>query len=161
MFNIQNKKQSAYSADDLTKLDAVLSDYWDRSRNLESVAVVDLEKHLWIANGAAATATIGFVQAKAVVSVWQYAGAWAFVLGILVLVLLKFLSAYNSSRDRYRFQDAKSRFEADESADEIFARVRDSTFSVLKGACLMLQYLSGVMFIAGSVFTLIGVRVEA
>lgn len=157
MFNLQNKKRSAYSAADLANLDASLSDYWDKSRKLESETVIDLEKHLWLANGAAATAAIGFIQAKAIVPFWQYIGAWVFVSGILVLVILKYVSAFNSSRDRYRFQDAKSRFDADEITDEVFRGVRDKTFSILKKAYLVLQWLSGAAFIAGSVFTLIGV----
>ena len=157
IFNLQNKKRSAYSAADLAQLDATLSDYWDKSRNLESESVVDLEKHLWLANGAAATAAIGFIQAKTAVSFWQYTGAWAFVSGLLVLIILKYLSAFNSSRDRNRFQAAKSRFDANETTDEVFRGVRDKMFSVLKKAYLVLQSLSGAAFIAGSVLTLIGV----
>jgi hypothetical protein len=41
MFNLQNKKRSAYSAADLAKLDATLGDYWDKSRELESETVND------------------------------------------------------------------------------------------------------------------------
>ena len=74
MFNLQNKKRSNYSADDLAKLDASLSDYWDKSRALESETVNDFEKHLWLANGAAATVSIGFIQAKTMVTLWQYRG---------------------------------------------------------------------------------------
>jgi len=158
VFNLQNKKRSAYSTCDLTKLEASLIDYWDKSRALESKTVNDVEKHLWLANGAAATVYIGFIQAKAIVPVWQYAGGCAFISGILMLVVLKYLSALNSSRDRYRFQDAKSRFDAEEVTDEAFRTVRDRTFRVLKGAYLVLQRGAGVAFIAGSILTLIGVR---
>lgn len=161
MVNLQDKKSSAYAADDLAKLEASHGDYWDKSRALESETVADLEKHLWLANGAAATASIGFIQAKAVVSLWQYAGAWAFVSGILFLVVLKYVSSFNSSRDRYRFQDAKSRFDADEITDHVFRSVRDRTFRVLKYAYLALQWGAGAAFIAGSIFTLIGVRCAA
>jgi len=158
MVNLQNNKRSAYTADNLAKLEASLGDYWDKSRALESETVADLEKHLWLANGAAATASIGFIQAKAVVPLWQYAGAWAFVFGILFLVVLKYVSSLNSSRDRYRFQDAKSRFDADEITDHVFRNVRDRTFHVFKYAYLALQWGAGSAFIAGSIFTLIGVR---
>ena len=157
MFNLQNKKRSAYSADDLAKLDATLSDYWDKSRELESKTVNDLEKHLWLVNGAAATVAIGFIQAKTVVPFWQYMGAWVFVSSILMLVILKYLSATNSSRDRYRFQDAKSRFDADEVTDDVFGSVRDRTFLILKRAYLILQWGAGGAFIAGAIFTLVGV----
>lgn len=161
MTNLQNKKRSTYAADDLAKLEASCCDYWDKSRALESETVADLEKHLWLANGAAATASIGFIQAKDVVSLWQYAGAWAFVFGILLLVVLKYVSSFNSSRDRCRFQDAKSRFDADEITDHVFRNVRDRTFDVLKYTYLVLQWGVGAAFIAGSIFTLIGVRYAA
>lgn len=157
MFNLQNKKRSAYSAADLANLDAALTDYWDKSRDLESETVNDLEKHLWLANGAAATVAIGFIQAKTDIPVWQYVGAWVFVSGILLLVILKYISAVNSSRDRYRFQDAKSRFDAEEVTDEVFRNVRDGTFRFLKRTYLVLQWGAGIAFIAGSIFTLVGV----
>lgn len=64
MFNLQNKKRSSYTASDLSNLDITLKDYWDKSRSLQSEAINDLEKHLWLANGAAATAAIGFLQAN-------------------------------------------------------------------------------------------------
>jgi hypothetical protein len=158
MFNLQDKKRSAYSRDDLAKLEASLSDYWEKSRALESAAVSDLEKHLWLANGAAATASIAFIQAKTTVSLWQYAGAWSFVSGILFLVIMKYVSTLNSSRDRYRFQDAMSHFNAEEISDQVFRDVRDRTFCVLKGFYLALQWSAGAAFIVGSVFTLFGVR---
>lgn len=161
MFNLQDKKRSAYSRDDLTKFEISLSDYWDKSRALESETVADLEKHLWLANGAAATASIAFIQAKTTVTLWQYAGAWAFVSGILLLVILKYVSTLNSSRDRYRFQDAKSRFDVEEISDQVFRDVRDRTFCALKGVYLAFQWSAGAAFIAGSVFTLIGVRCAA
>lgn len=124
MFNLKGKKRSEYSADDLARLEQTLADYWDKSRELESHTVSDLEKHLWLANGAAATATIGFIQARSVVPWPQYTGAWLFVVGILCLVVLKFVSATNSSRDRCRFQGAKSRFDDDEVTDDIFRGIR-------------------------------------
>jgi hypothetical protein len=155
--NLQNKTGSTYSAADLAKLEASLEDYWDRSRHLESDTVKDLEKHLWLANGAAATISIGFVQAKHALPIWQYAGAWAFVAGILILVVMKFVSALNSSRDRYRFEDAKSRFDAEEVTDYVFRGVRDRMSRVLKRSYLILQWSAGVAFIAGCILTLIGV----
>ncbi|ROH88466.1 hypothetical protein ED236_03175 [Pseudomethylobacillus aquaticus] len=161
MFNLQDKKRSAYCADDLMKLEASLNDYWDKSRVLESERIVDLEKHLWLANGAAATASVGFIQAKAVVSLWQYVGAWAFVSAILLLIILKYVSAFNSSRDRYRFQDAKSRFDAEEDSDRVFRTVRDAMFHVLARSYHVLQWGAGAAFIAGLIFTLIGVRCAA
>ncbi|RFC37291.1 MAG: hypothetical protein DID92_2727743267 [Candidatus Nitrotoga sp. SPKER] len=162
MFNLQDKKRSAYSAHDLEKLEASLTDYWDKSRAQESATIVDLEKHLWLANGAAATASVGFIQAaKTTVPLLQYAGAWAFVAGILFLVILKYVSSFISSRDRYRFQDAKSRFDAEEVSDHVFRGVHDRIFCILNRSYLILQWGAGAAFIAGAILTLIGVRCAA
>ena len=157
MFNLQNKKRSAYSANDLAKLDASLSDYFGLARASETETINDLEKHLWLANGAAATASIAFIQAKEIVPLWQYIGAWAFVSGILMLVILKYVSAWNFSRDRVRFQDARSRFDADEVTDHVFRSFRDRTFHALRYAYLVLKWGAGFMFIVGSISTLVGV----
>ena len=157
MFNLQNKKRRAYAAADLAKLDATLADYWDKSRASESKTINDLEKYLWLANGAAATISIGYIQAKTSVPLWQYIGAWTFVVGILLLVVMKFVSSLNASRDRYRFQHAKSRFDAGEVTDDVFRTVRDFTFRALNRFYLLLQWGAGVAFIAGAILTLIGV----
>lgn len=156
--NLQDKKRSAYAPADLAKLHASLDDYWNRSRDDESRTIADLEKHLWLANGAAATVAIGYIQAaKTAVPISQHLGAWAFVIGILTLLVMKFVSSLNSSRDRYRFQDAKSRFDADEVTDHIFRTVRDRPFKFLKGAYLVLQWSAGLAFVAGAILTLLGV----
>lgn len=157
MNNLQNKKKRDYSECEIARLEESLSDYWDKSRNSESETIKDLEKHLWLANGAALIATIGFIQARIIVPYWQYAGAWAFGVGILMLIILKYLSALNSSRDRYRFQDAKSRFDANEVTDYVFRTIRDTRFRILKNSYLILQWGAGFAFITGAVFTLIGV----
>ena len=86
---LQDKNRSAYSADELMALERDLDDYWQKSRDKESETVADLEKHLWLANGAAATASVGFLQAASVVSSWQMAGAWAFIVGIVALELIR------------------------------------------------------------------------
>ena len=150
-------KRSSYSANDLAKLDASLSDYFGLARASETETINDLEKHLWLANGAAATASIAFIQTKAIVPIFQYVGAWAFVTGILMLVVMKYVSASNFSRDRVRFQDAQSRFDADEVTDNVFRSLRDKTFHVLRYVYLVLQRGAGVMFIVGSISTLVGV----
>ncbi len=74
-----------------------------------------------------------------------------------MLVVMKYVSSVNSSRDRYRFQDAKSKFDAEEVTDYIFKDVRDRTFNILKKSYLMLQYGAGIAFISGCILTLIGV----
>jgi hypothetical protein len=158
MINLQNKKRSDYEKNgDLTDIEEMSKDYWNRSRATETQTIEDLEKYLWLANAAAATVSIGYIQAKDVICQSQYYGAWAFVSGILMLVVMKYVSGINSSRDRYRFQDAKSKFDADDITDYIFKDVRDKTFKVLKKCYLFLQYGAGLAFIAGCILTLIGV----
>jgi len=158
MINLKNKKRSEYERDgDLPDIEEMSKDYWNKSRETETKTIEDLEKHLWLANGAAATVTIGYIQSKDIVCSSQYYGAWAFVFGILMLVVMKYVSSINGSRDRHRFQDAKSRFDAGEVTDYVFKEVRDSTFTVLRQSYLMLQYGAGVAFIVGCISTLVGV----
>ena len=159
MINLQNKKRSEYEKDgDLTDIEEMSKDYWNKSRNDETQSIEDLEKHLWLANAAAATISLGYIQTKDLVCISQYYGAWAFVSGILMLVVMKYVFSINSSRDRYRFQDAKSKFDAEEVTDYIFKDVRDNRFNLLKKIYLFLLYGSGAAFILGCILTLIGVK---
>lgn len=123
--------------------------------------MVDLEKHLWLANAAAAIVSIGFVQAAENVSSWQYWGCWSFILGIVLLVCLKFVSALTSSRDRHRFESARARFYKNEVSDEVFLSIRDRIFENLRRSYLSLQYGSGLTFVLGLVFTLVGIQCAA
>jgi len=158
MINLKNKTRTEYEFDhDLPDIEEMSKDYWNRSRDIETKAIEDLEKYLWLANGAAVTISIGYIQTQDVVSSAQYYGAWLFVSGILLLVVMKYVSSINSSRDRYRFQDAKSRFDAGEVTDLIFREVRDKTFNILKKTYLFFQYGAGVAFLLGCILTLVGV----
>ena len=90
MINLQNKRRSDYEKDGgVADIEEMSKDYWNRSRDTETKTIEDLEKHLWLANAAAATVSIGYIQAKDVVLPSQYYGAWAFVSGILMLVVMK------------------------------------------------------------------------
>ena len=159
MINIQNKKKNEYEKDgDLPDFEKMSEDYWNNSRELETKTIEDLEKYLWLANSAAATISIAYIQKiTTTISLLQYSGAWAFVSGILMLLILKYISSIISSRDRYRFQDALSKFNSNKVSDEIFNSVRDKTFKFFKRCYLILQYGSGLAFITGCILTLIGV----
>jgi hypothetical protein len=159
MINLQNKKRSAYQKDgDLPALEDVLKDYWDKSRTRETKSIEDLEKYLWLGNAAAVTVSIGYIQKADFASCFQHYGAWTFIVGILMLIVMKFISAINSSRDRHLFQEAKSKFDADEVSDFIFKDIwTDKTFGNLKKLYLCLQYGAGLAFVAGCVLTLLGV----
>lgn len=156
--DLLDKKRSAYPTAELATLERDLDDYWQNSREKESKAVADLENHLWLANGAAATVSVGFVQAASVTPSWQQvAGAWAFIAGIVALVIIKFVSEFQASRMRFRFQDAKMRFEADQVSDLVFKDLRDKTFKVTRWIYLGLRLSAGIAFIVGLAFTLFGV----
>ena len=133
MINLQNKKHSDYVNDgDLADIEDMSKDYWNKSREAETKTIEDLEKHLWLANALASTVTIAYLQKQEIVYLSQYLGACSFVLGILMLVVMKYVSSMNNSRDRSRFQEAKSRFDAEEATDLVFKEVRDKTFTILK-----------------------------
>jgi hypothetical protein len=157
-----DKKRNAYSAKELDALEVFLDDYLLNSRNAESQAVESLERHLWLANGAGATAAVGFIQAakaaKLAVSSWQFAGAWLFIAGIAVLVVLKFISEAQSSRMRFRFQHAAIEFEANRASDFVFCKLRDETFTFMHRIYLALRFTAGITFLGGLVVTLIGLR---
>jgi len=162
MINIQNKKKNEFVKDgDLPDFEKMSEDYWNKSREMETKTIEDLEKYLWLTNSAAATISIAYLQQKETSTIgwdWvQYCGAWAFVCGILMLLLMKYISMINSSRDRYRFQDALSKFNSGKTSDKIFENVRDNKFKYLKKRYLFLQYGSGIAFVMGCILTLIGV----
>jgi hypothetical protein len=160
MINLRNIKRKDYSSDDLEKLKITIADSLDKSRVIESETIVDLEKHLWLANAAAATISISFISKKdVVVTSLQYYGSWSFIIGIIMLVVVKFLSEYFCSRDRSRLQAAKSKFDADEVTDMIFDEVRDRFYRTLKYVYIGLKYGSGAMFIIGLVFMVQGVKI--
>ncbi len=158
MINLKDKKIEWYRSNgDYDQFQKTLNDYWDNSRKLESETINDLEKHLWIVNSSAATLIIAYLQAtKGTITPWQYSAACSFVLGIICLFLLKFVSAYNSSRDRLRFEDANSKFLNEEVTDYVFKNIRDNRYKVIKSLYNGLVYGSGLLFIIGLVLLLIG-----
>ena len=155
---LQDRKRSSYRDDDLAVLMKDIDEYCAKARDKESQSIADLEKHLWLANGAAATASIGFMQSKSAISCAQYLGACMFVLGIALLVGLKITSTIQSSRMRYRVQDSKIKFETDQETDFVFKELRDKTFETIRAIYLWLQWGSALAFVSGLVFTLIGIR---
>ncbi|WP_106225637.1 hypothetical protein [Legionella pneumophila] len=141
----------------MKKLENALVDYWDKSRALESRTIDDLEKHLWLVNSAAATITIGFIQSKNGVHCLQLIGGWAFVLGIISLLCMKFMAAINSSRDRKRFQEVSPEITED-NFEEKMREIKDTTFHRLRWMYLILQYGSGILFIGGCILILLGIN---
>jgi hypothetical protein len=154
------KKRSAYTAAELAELQHYLNDYASKSRDMETKAADDLQKHLWLGNAAAVTISVGYIQiAGRSVSNLQYVGASMFVAGIAALVVLKYLGAYTSSRDRFRFDKAHMAFEADTGTDDalMLNSIRDITYNKLHAVYLLLQYIAGLLFLMGCMVTVLGV----
>ena len=156
MIPILDKGHKEYSTDELSRLEGWLDDYWKKSRSFETESINDLEKHLWLANAAAATISIGYLQAAGPASAGQIWGSWSFVGGIMFLVFLKFVSSWVSSRERSRFESARAKFYRGETNDSVFEEIRDNTHVGLKRLYLALQYGAGIAFLAGLVLTLVG-----
>ncbi len=159
MINFKDKKIEWYRSNgDYDQVQKTLNDYWDNSRRLESETINDLEKHLWIVNSSAATLIIAYLQTtKNIITPWQYSAACSFVLGIICSFLLKFVSEYNSSRDRFRFEEANSKFLNGEVTDYVFKNIRDNRYNLIKSLYNGLRDGSGLLFIIGLVLLLIGI----
>ncbi|MFO2495097.1 hypothetical protein SDA97_02710 [Legionella pneumophila serogroup 1] len=141
----------------MTDLIEILDDYFNKARELESYTINDLEKHLWLSNAAATTITIGFIQSKDGVGCLQILGACSFVFGIIFLLLMKFISAINSSRDRKKFQEATLNI-SKVNAVEKLRGIKDKKFNWLRMTYLILQYGAGVLFVIGCILILLGVK---
>ncbi len=158
MINLSDKDIDWYkSSGNLEQIEAMIQDYWDNSRRVESESITDLEKHLWVVNSTAATLLLGYLQTEETVKDFQAYSAASFIIGIVFLFLLKFISAYSTSRDRIRFQIASSKFQAGDATDSIFHSVRDKKSSIINGTYKFLQRSSGFFFVAGLTSLLVGV----
>ena len=155
---MEAKHRNEYAEEELIELKTRLTDYWDKSRNRESESVNDLEKHLWLANGAGAAASVNFIITNTAFNNYQWLGSCSFIAGLVFLISLKFLSAHIASRDRYRFQDAKNKFDAGKEKAAIFDGIRDKFFSWLHCLYIWLQRLAGLTFLLGLVLTLLGIK---
>lgn len=142
---------------EMTDIIKILDDYFNKARELESYTINDLEKHLWLVNASAATITIGFIQSKDEVTCLQILGAWSFVLGVISLLLMKFVSAINSSRDKKRFHEATLNISKENAAEKIRG-IKDKKFSCLRMSYLILQYGAGVLFVGGCILIILGVK---
>ena len=88
--NLKDKDIEWYRSEGrLESFQKVLNDYWDNSRRVESEAIVDLEKHIWLLNSGAAILLIGYLQTKNNVSCWQLYSACSFILGVVFLFILR------------------------------------------------------------------------
>ena len=138
------------------QFDEISKDWWEKSREKESESLTDLEKHLWLANSSAATIAIGLIKSSSLlISNYKKCGAWAFILGIVLLILSKFLTAFISSRDRSRFQKAMKDVDSeDDFTSKTFKDIRDCKARILNRTYHFLIIGSGVCFISGLALTI-------
>lgn len=156
---IRNKKRIDMSTEELSHLEAYMNDYENRSRDLESHATNDLEKYLWLGNAAGIAISGIYIQsAKTAIAHTLYWGVGFLLFGLIVLVLLKYLSAFISSRDRFRFQMAKMQFETGKETDAVLDInvIHDKKFRCLRRIYLVSIYGVGLLFICGCVLILFG-----
>lgn len=159
MVKLYNKKISKYSPKELEELRVYITDYENFARDKESKTAEDVEKYLWLGNAAALAVSGTYIQLmRATGTKVLYVGIGLFIAGLLLLLILKFLSAHISSRDRYRFQCARMKFESDEEPDLVISidKVRDGTFSRLRKAYHLIVRTVGVLFIGGCIVVIVG-----
>ncbi len=162
MDNLQNKKIEQYKRDgDLDVFQKTLDDYWDNSRRAETESINELEKHIWLLNSGSATLLIGYLQTIPSVTCWQLYAAASFVAGVVLFFILKYIGAYITSRDRARFKEAHSKFIANEETDFVFKTVRDKYFGYINKAYVLIQFLSGILFVLGLILLLKGIWYKA
>ncbi|MCW3107702.1 MAG: hypothetical protein JWQ09_2208 [Segetibacter sp.] len=141
----------------LDQISAELKSEFDRSREYETKSIDELEKTLWLANSGAATITIGFLTSSNQPNLFQFYGCSAFVFAIILLLLMKIVSAINASRDRNRRQDFSDKFFTQNKPISSMSKIRDKHYNRLKNSYLLLKSLSICLFLAGCIATLISI----
>lgn len=86
----------------------------------------------------------------------QFLGATIFVLGILSLLIMKFVGETNAVRDRLRRQTISEAFFLKGAPMSSFDKIRDDTFRRLSWVYKSLKSAAGICFIVGCIVTLIG-----
>jgi len=142
---------------ELDKVKAWLEKDFDRSRDFENQAINELEKVLWLSNSGAATVTIGYLTANEAPSLYQYYGSLAFVSAIVLLLMLKLVTAINASRDRNRRQDHSDKFFTENRPLSYIGEIRDSWYRRFNTAYKTLKYAAIALFVLGCSLTLVGV----
>ena len=94
----------------LREIEEDLKSEFDRSRNSETQAINDFEKMLWLTNSGAATVTIGFITTTENPTLILFIGSSAFVLGIIAMLVMRFVAETVTVRDRARRQKASESF---------------------------------------------------
>jgi len=141
----------------LGEVEKWLRDDFDRARELESRLINEMDKSLWLANAGAATVSIGFITSAKSASILQFVGCSSFVIAIICLLAMKLVGETNASRDRARRHVATNKFFEENLQISILGNIRDSWFKRFAWAFKVLKASATILFVAGCIFTLIGV----
>ena len=141
----------------LREIEEDLKSEFDRSRNSETQAINDFEKMLWLTNSGAATVTIGFITTTENPTLILFIGSSAFVLGIIAMLVMRFVAETVTVRDRARRQKASESFFLENAPLSIFGKIRDDKFRKLSYLYKFLKSSAGILFVIGCILTLIGI----
>lgn len=155
-----SKFKRDYTDRELDELQKDIDIYNSKSLEHETKTIDDFIKNLSIANTTAATVSIGYLQTiKDNVIPNQYHGSICFVIGIICILILMIISEINASRTRYRFQDAKNKFDANQVMAHEFDLINDCKSNLMRWITIILRYLSFILFIVGLILFLMSVNV--
>lgn len=141
----------------LSEVETWLREELDRARELETHLISEVDKYLWLANAGAATVSIGYITTAKTASYLQFFGCTLFIVAIICLLVMKLVGETNASRDRSRRQAATNKFFKENLKMSTLGEIRDSWFTRLAWSYKTLKATASVLFIAGSIFTLLGV----
>jgi len=146
---LENQKFSELSDEEKKEFNEYAKTYFDKAAERESESIDDLVKYLWIANSSAATASIAIIQAKGVTDFFQIWGTSSFILGIICLLALKFVSEILHSLHRYKFEDYINKVHADICSIDAILKVKGLSLKILRLLAIAFRYFAGLFFICG------------
>jgi hypothetical protein len=142
------------------KFDEASESLWaefNKARDAETHAINEFEKILWLTNSGAATITIGYITTASYPTFLQFLGSSMFVIGIISLLIMKFIGETNAVRDRARRQTTSEHFFLKGVPLSTFDQVRDKVFKRLAFTYKTLKSAAAIFFIVGCIMTLIGI----
>ena len=159
MFTVRaGAKHHQLMPDELDEYKQIKRDYYDKATERETKSIEDFIKHLWIVNGASASLSIGFIQSKGVFDSFQFYGACSFVLGLIVLLIFKFVHEIISSYDLHRFQTVIGEIENNRIPVDSLRNIRNKPFKIAKHFFLVARIFAAICFIVGLCMTLYAFR---
>ncbi|WP_101760128.1 hypothetical protein [Oceanicoccus sp. KOV_DT_Chl] len=148
--------EDLHKAGELKEVSELLWAEYNKARDLQTKAIDDFDKSLWLTNSGAATITIGYITSSDNPTIMQLIGSGIFVMGILSLVAMKFIGEYNAVRDSERRFSASGSFFKNGAKLSIFEKIRDKKFDRLTWFYRKFKAAAGLCFVAGCIVTLVG-----